>query len=200
MAKVVKFPSADAQPAKLGLQRAHKRCRKDLEKLGQLNLFNGARIISLHQLLPFEEALFSDERGNLEQARKLYTKAIEEGDCPADAYCNLGIIEFQTGHHTKAIDCLTLSLKHDPRHYESHYNLANLYAEVGNYALAKIHYQIAIEIEPAFTNSYFNLGLTLAMNNEYKEAVAILKRYRYLTPNEEHHQTDNLIKNLSGAF
>ena len=91
-------------------------------------------------------------------------------------------------------------MKHDPRHYEAHYNLANLYAEVGNYGLAKLHYQISIEIEPAFSNCYFNLGLALAMNKEYRDAVKVLTQYRDLTPAEDHQHTNDLIFKLSGML
>jgi tetratricopeptide (TPR) repeat protein len=141
-----------------------------------------------------------DEQGDLKTARQYYQKAIEEEDCIADAYCNLGIIESQEGNYPKAIDCFTLCLKDNPRHYEAHYNLANLYAEVGNHALAKMHYGIAIELEPDFANSYFNLGLTFAIIREYKQAVKYLKKYRDLAPAEEHQQADDLIFKLSSTL
>src|SRR5690606_23447527 len=76
---------------------------------------------------------------------------------------------------------------------EAHYNLANLYAEVGNYALAKLHYRVSIEVEPEFPNSYFNLGLVLALEKDYREAVKALLRYRESTPDEDHRQTDSLV-------
>jgi tetratricopeptide (TPR) repeat protein len=196
MAKIIQFPLNPA-PEKFGLQRARKKKGKEGGKAGQLNLFTGGKVIRLNQLSVFEEALLLDEQGQVKQARQYYQKAIEKEDCPADAYCNLGIIESQEGNYSKAIDCFTLCLKLNPRHYEAHYNLANLYAEVGNHALAKVHYGIAIELEPDFPNSYFNLGLTLALIREYKEAVQYLKKYRDLAPAEEHHQTDDLIYKLS---
>jgi tetratricopeptide (TPR) repeat protein len=124
-------------------------------------------------------------------------KAIQEEDCVADSFCNLGIIESQEGNYPKAIDCFTQALKNNPRHNEAHYNLANLYAEVGNFALAKIHYEIAIELDSAFPNTYYNLGLALAIMKQYSEAVKVLKTYRELSPDEEHKQMDNLISQLS---
>ncbi len=196
MAKIIQFPLNPA-PEKFGLQRARHNKGKDACKPNQLNLFTGGKIVKLHQLSVFEEALSLDEQGQTKSARQYYQKAIEEEDCSADAYCNLGIIESQEGNYAKAIDCFTLCLKQNPRHYEAHYNLANLYAEVGNQVLAKIHYAIAIEVEPAFPNSYFNLGLTLAVMKEYKDAVQYLKKYRDLTPAEEHQQTNDLIFKLS---
>jgi tetratricopeptide (TPR) repeat protein len=200
MAKIIQF-SANPQPEKFGLQRARtKKGDGDQKKPNQLNLFTGGKVIRLNQLSIFEEALLIDDQGDKNKARLHYLKAIKEGDCTADAYCNLGILESQDGNYSKAIDCLTLCLKHDPRHYEAHYNLANLYAEVGNYALAKFHYEVSIEIEPSFSNCYFNLGLTLAINRQYKDAIQVLSKYRQLTPAEDHRQTDDLIFKLSGLL
>ena len=196
MAKIIQFPLNPA-PEKFGLQRARKKKGKEGTKAGQLNLFTGGRIVKLNQLSLFEEALLLDEHGDKKQARLCYQKAIEENDCAADAYCNLGILESQEGNYPKAIDFFTRCLKENPRHYEAHYNLANLYAEVGNHALAKVHYAIAIELEPEFPNSYFNLGLTHAVVKEYREAVNCLKKYRDLAPSEETAQADDLICKLS---
>lgn len=199
MAKIIQF-SPTPGPEKFGPQRARRKKDGPVPEVpakSQLNLFTGAKVLRLNQLSVFEEALLVDDQGDKKAARASYLKAVQEGDSVADAYCNLGILEWQDNHATKAIDYFTQSLKNDPRHYESHYNLANLYAEVGNYALAKIHYQIAIEIEPEFANSYFNLGLTLAMNKEFQEAVNVLKKYRQMTPGEDHAHTDDLIFKLA---
>ncbi|MGC1240057.1 MAG: tetratricopeptide repeat protein [Chryseosolibacter sp.] len=196
MAKIIQFP-LHASPEKLGLQRARKKKCKEGNKPAQLNLFTGGRVVKINQLSVFEEALMLDEHGDTKKARLCYQKAIEEEDCAADAYCNLGIIESQEGNYPKAIDFFTLALKQNPRHYEAHYNLANLYAEVGNHALAKVHYGIAIALEPGFPNSYYNLGLTLAGIREYKEAVEYLKKYKDVAPADEHQQADDLIYKLS---
>jgi tetratricopeptide (TPR) repeat protein len=198
MAKILKFPIPT--PEKFGPQRVRKRKDTSVEKHGQLNLFSGGKVIRLNKLSDFEEALIIDDKGDRQEARKLYLKSIEAGDSYADAYCNLGIIEWQDGNQTKAIDYFTLSLRHDPRHFEAHYNLANLYGEIGNFPLAKAHYKISIEIEPSFPNSYFNLGLTLAMNKEFIDAVRILNQYRDLTSAEDRKQADELIEKLMGAL
>jgi tetratricopeptide (TPR) repeat protein len=202
MAKIIQF-SPTPGPEKFGPQRARRKKDSPIPPSGkqrQLNLFSGAKVLKLNQLSVFEEALLVDEQGDSKSAKLQYRKAIQEGDSIADAYCNLGILESQEGNTSKAIDYFTQSLKNDPRHYEAHYNLANLYAEVGNFQLAKIHYQIAIELEPDFANSYFNLGLTLAMNREYSEAVSLLKKYRHMTPGEDHAHTDDLIFKLAGTL
>lgn len=199
MAKIIQFP-INPPPEKFGLQRARKKRAKDGGKHCQLDLFSGAKVVRLHQLTSFEEGFQADELGDATKARLCYLKAIEEGDCTADAWCNIGIIESQQGNYPKAIDCFTLCLKEDPRHTEAHYNLANLYSEVGNYPLAKVHYGIAIELDPEFPNCYYNLGLMHAVIREYKEAVALLLKYRDLAPVEDHPQTDDLIDKLSSTL
>ncbi len=198
MAKVIQFPSPN--PEKFGFKPVRKKRHTETGRHGQLNLFSGGKIISLNQLSTFEEALMLDEQGN-EKAKEIYLKAIQQGDSVADAYCNLGILESEQKNYTKAIDCFTRGLKEDPRHFEAHYNLANMYAEVGNIPLAKLHYQMSIEIEPGFPNSHFNLGLTLAMNKEIEEAIQALLAYRSLvTYEEEKTQAEDLINSLSHSL
>ena len=193
MAKVVKFPIQP--PEKFGFRPVRKKRPISPEKPGQLNLFTGGKIVKMNQLSTFEEALMLDEHGD-ERAKDLYLKAIIEFDSVPDAFCNLGIIESKLRRYSKAIDCFTLSLKEDPRHFESHYNLANLYAELGNMPLAKVHYQMSINIEPEFPNSYFNLGLTQAMTKEIEEAVQSLITYKRLASQDDHAQVDELIDHL----
>lgn len=196
MAKVVKF--YNPVPARFGPQRVRRRKNTaSPTRTAQLDLFSGAKVIRLNQLSYFEEALLADEQGKKQTARELYFKAIESGDDIADAYCNMGILESQSQAYPKAIDCFTLCLKHDPRHFEAHYNLANSYGEVGDFTLAKVHYEIAIEIEPTFTNSYFNLGLIQAMNKEFKAAIQTLRRYCQVTPEEDHGPAKDLIAKLN---
>ena len=195
MAKVIQFPVPS--PEKFGFKPVRKKKGSPPKnKPGQLDLFAGGKVISIHQLSRFEEALLLDEHFD-KKAKEFYQKAIDEGDSVADAYCNLGILESQEGNFTKAVDCFTKSLKENPRHFEAHYNLANLYAEAGNFSLAKVHYQISIEIEPYFPNSHFNLGLTLAMNKQLEEAIASLQDYCRLVAPEDRKQAHELISNLS---
>jgi tetratricopeptide (TPR) repeat protein len=197
MAKIIKFPLPT--PEKFGPQRVRKRKEPRVGPTRQLNLFTGGKVVKLNQLTPFEEALLLDEQGNKARARIGYLQAIEQQDSVADAYCNLGIIECTDGAHAKAIDRFTLCLKADPRHFEAHYNLANLYAEIGNFPLAKAHYEISIQLEPTFPNSHFNLGLTLAMNKEFESAVKSIQQFRKLAQPEDQQLADTLIEKLTSA-
>lgn len=197
MTKVIQFPGSN--PEKFGFKPVRKKRKPSQDERGQLNLFSGGKVRSLNPLSVFEEALMLDEQGD-NRARAQYIKAIEAGDSVADSYCNLGILESEKKNYVEAIDCFTKSLKEDPRHFEAHYNLANLYAEIGNLPLAKLHYQMSITIEPEFPNSYFNLALTLAMNKEVEEAIQSLLTYRNLVEPEERRLAEDLINTLTNTL
>lgn len=203
---VIPFPGK-AVP-KFGFERVKRRKAAQMEALGQLNLFApppgrnsvgfgrgrwNKKILHLPTAAgPFEEALLLDERGD-KNAAKMYWKAITLGDSVADAYCNLGIMEDKRGNTSRAFNCFTNSLEADPRHFHSHYNVANLYFEAGDLRLARLHYEIAAEIRPEFPNVYFNLGLVHAMNENFKAAVAALSHYKERAPHFEDGHADQLL-------
>src|SRR3989441_4341083 len=198
MGQLLTFP---VQASKFGYQRVKKRAGAP-ENPDQLHLFPlpAAQILNFApELSRFEQALMFDERGD-SKAAELYLKAIEEGDCVADAYCNLGIIESQKGNTTKAFDCFTTSLKHNPRHSEAHYNLGNLYFDVNDFRLAQIHYEMAAEVDPGFVNVYFNLALVQAINNDLAAAVSALSKYQELVSEEEARNADELLHNLKKSL
>ena len=198
MAQILKFP---AQASKFGYKRVRKRA-KAAEDPDQLHLFPRptAQILSFApESSRFEQALMLDERGD-PKAAELYAKAIEEHDCVADAYCNLGIIESKNGNTAKAFDHFTTSLKHDPRHSEAHYNLGNLYFDVNDFRLAQIHYEMAGEVDPSFANVYFNLALVQALNNELGPAITSLSKYQELVSEAEGRIAGELLDTLKKSL
>ena len=198
MAQILKFPP---QASKLGFKRVRKRA-KPAEDQDQLTLFPepAAQILNFESgLSRFEQALMLDERGDL-KAAELYARAIEEQDCVADAYCNLGIIESQKGNALKAFDCFTASLKNNPRHSEAHYNLGNLYFEANDFRLAQIHFEMAAEVEPSFANAYFNLALVQAINNNFAAALNAHSRYQELVPEHEGPMAKELLESIKKSL
>ena len=197
MGKIIQFPAK--QPSKFGFERVRKRKKEDPD---QLDLFRPG--VSQVRRLPtnmssFDEALLLDERGD-GRAEKLYCKAISECDFVADSYCNLGVLESKAGRVAKAFDCFTKALAHDPRHFEAHYNLGNLYFEVDDILLARTHYELASEIDPEFPNLFFNLGLVLVLLDEKEAALDAFVRYQLLAPREERRNADDLISGLRSCL
>ncbi|HHY87026.1 MAG TPA: tetratricopeptide repeat protein [Verrucomicrobia bacterium] len=197
MGQIVKFP---VQASKLGYTRARKRGR-GIDP-NQLDLFPspGAQILEFTPAAGwFEQALALDERGDA-RAAEFYLKAIEQEDCVADAWCNLGILESRNGNTIRAFDCFTCSLKHNPRHFEAHYNLGNLYFDANDFRLAQLHYELAVEVNPSFANAYFNLALVHAIHHDPAAAVRVLSRYQELVPVEEARNAARLLEDLKESI
>ncbi len=166
----------------------------EAELQGQLNLFRRFEGGKLSRLLtPLEEALLLDQQGD-PRAAEVYLEAISDGDNVAEAYCNLGIINKEKGDLGKALDNFTLSLKHEPRHVESHYNLGNLYYDAGEFPLARLHYEAAAQIAPDFSLVYFNLSLAHFKLNDLVASLAALETYRQLRqPDDEENDAINQL-------
>lgn len=196
MGDILKFPTDTAQPR---YQRVRRRCQPAGDP-NQLDLFLPpvSRIASAPSgpvLSTFEQALACDERGD-PRAAELYTRAIENQECVADAYCNLGILESRKGNLAKAVNCFTTALTNDPRHIEAHYNLGSLYFEANEFRLAQLHFAIAAEVDPSFANAFFNLGLVQSINNELEAAIATLTTYKSLVSAEEGRHADDVLQSL----
>lgn len=194
MAKVIQFPIHT--PERLGNRKIRKKRKPDLEDLGQLNLFDQARVVNLPgDRSYFEEALHLDEQG-LEGAEEMYKLAIIQDECVEDALCNVAVIRSAKGDKIGAIDYLTQCLERSPRHFEAHYNLGNVYSEIGNLNLAKSHYELAVQIAPDYPNAHYNLGLVLISMKEYKRAIERINAYIQLSPAQEVSTAKELVSTL----
>jgi tetratricopeptide (TPR) repeat protein len=174
----------------------------DSELRGQLNLFPppAGQLIQIPvKLSPFSEALLLHERGD-PRARELYKRAITEGESVADAFCNLGILEFEEGNVSRAFDCFTRALRQDARHFESHFNLGNLYFESRDLRLARLHYEIAARIEPGCSHLFFNLGLVYAIDGDLSSAVEALTKSKEQAGEEDRRRADELLASLESIL
>ncbi|MDR1727324.1 MAG: MerR family transcriptional regulator [Acidobacteriota bacterium] len=178
--------------------------RIEAELSGQLPLFPEAGAQGRLLQLPvrrssFEEALALHDEGD-QRAVELYMQAIQDGECVADAYCNLGILAYETRDIPRAFDHFTNALKSDPRHFEAHFNLAHLYFEAEDVRLARLHYDISAVIEPGNASVHFNLGLVNAVERKIPAAVASLNKARECAATEEEMvQIDEILAGLRNA-
>jgi Tfp pilus assembly protein PilF len=144
---------------------------------------------------PFEEALILHEQGD-PRAAVMYAQAIMEEECAADAFCNLGIIDYEAGNIAGAFDNFTKALGHDPRHFESHFNLAHLYFEEENIRLARLHYEFSATIEPGNASVHFNLGLVSIIEKNIPAAVAALNKAKEFATEDELPQIEEILLGL----
>ena len=171
------------------------------ELRGQLNLFNRPRgpasvIPILSKDRAFRRALLCQDKDN-EAARALYLQSIKERAYEADAYCNLGLLEYHDSRAARAISCLSHALRHDPRHVEAHYNLGSVYYDLGDYQLAKLHLEVVREIEPSYPCAHFNLALVYGKLGDLYCAFSSLKAYQELLP-EPDLEVEALLAKVGG--
>ena len=174
----------------------------EMELRGQRNMFSetGGMLIQLPvRMSPFEEALILHEQGN-PRAADMYARAIEEEECVADAFCNLGVLDYEAQNIPGAFDHFTKALKHDPRHFEAHFNLAHLYFEEGDVRLARLHYELSAVIEPGNASVHFNLGLVGTVEENIPAATASLNKAKEFATEEELAQIDEILRGLENIF
>jgi tetratricopeptide (TPR) repeat protein len=206
---IIRFPVEAV--SRIGFQRADARGAGKatrMEAEGQMNMFDtGAPDAArLGDVVPlplqtglFETAIMLDDR-NDPRAEDMYLRAAEEGDYPADAWCNLGVLKSIRRDLDRAFECFAQSLSVEPRHAESHYNIGNLYFEYGDLKLARMHYEKAIECDPDLASAYFNLGLVTALTEDYKTAYDALSHYKRIAPDEDMSVADELMRYLQSAI
>jgi len=173
----------------------------ELELRGQRNLFSeseGLLIPLPVRMSPFEEALILHEQGD-PRAAEMYALAVKEEECVADAFCNLGILDYEAGNIPGAFNNFTSALRHDPRHFEAHFNMAHLYFEEGDIRLARLHYELSAAIEPGNASVHFNLGLVSAIEENIPAAVASLNRAKEFATEDEMPQIDEILLGLQST-
>ncbi|MCB0280696.1 MAG: hypothetical protein KDD94_14395 [Calditrichaeota bacterium] len=199
MAEILQFKPRETE--KFGFKKVQK---KEIDPISdqQMDLFRSQKAGLLHlpvQVDPFDLALMLDEQ-NDPKAVEAYKLAVEGSESIPDAYCNLAIIYSKNGQLDDAFDSLSKALVTDSRHFESHYNIANLYFDISNYRLAMYHYQFAAKINDQYPNLFFNLGLTLAMNSDYSLALQALNHYIEFEDIENTEKADELIDRIKKSI
>jgi len=197
MARIIKLAGKSAE--RFGYKRAARKAppRKRDDARGQLGLFDSQiRIIPLpNSLSYFEAALLAHENDDPTAATR-YREAIAHGDCTADAWCNLGILESHSGKLKEALNCFSQALQDDSALFEAHYNLGNLHLELGNTEPAKLHYEVARSLDPSYPNLYFNLGLVLALADDVEGAIEALRVYLDLASADDTQKVNELLRRL----
>jgi len=184
------------------LARVRSSRHQKLEEFGQLNLFAGApaKVYQLPSRLPsFVMATLLHERGD-PGARAAYERAIQEGDHVDDAYVNMGVLAYEANDVDEAFLCFREGLKHNPAHFEAHFNLGHLWAGEGLLRPAELHYEVAASLRPEEPEVLLSLGIVYAEQGRADEAYEALILFRNLVPKIDMESVDMLISELETAM
>ena len=131
------------------------------------------------------EALLRLQRGNSQQAEKIYWQVLEyaPNNIKADACNSLGIIFTKQGQYEQAIACYQQALNLEPNYIDACKNLGVVFTQQGQYGQAIDCYLQALELEPNCAGSYNNLGAVFMKQGQYGQAIDCYLQALNLNPN-----------------
>ena len=95
-------------------------------------------------------SLLLRKQGRLSDAEHMLRDAAAQFPRDATIATNLGVVLLEQDRGEHGVAWLERALDFDPRCAPAHYNLANIMRESGQRAPAIVHYQAAVEADPAF--------------------------------------------------
>lgn len=125
----------------------------------------------------FVEACAAEDRGDLDEADALYSRALDVDPQLAAAMTNLGNLRHRSGDIAGARAMYERALMHDPSQAEARYNLGNLLEDLGEHDLAIAELKRVTQAAPDFADAHYNLGLALVRVGGTAQARRHLQRY-----------------------
>jgi tetratricopeptide (TPR) repeat protein len=144
-----------------------------------------------------DKAILLHEQDN-PTAREMYRLAIEQGDRPAEAWCRLGQLESGSGWKQRALHCYQQAIRIAPRYFDAHYHIGNFYYDAGEIRLARVHYEIACDIDPHHAELTRQRAMLFLMERRFGEAILLLRRYADTADSGTREGVRKLIQRLRG--
>jgi tetratricopeptide (TPR) repeat protein len=123
-----------------------------------------------------------EDPATIDEAEKLYRRALEIDPWLAIAYTNLGNICFRRSDEAQAEKLYKKALEIDAAQPEAQYNLGYLMLENGHAAEAIGFFKGAIKSDPRFADAYFNLAMAYEQVGEPNKAHPCWRKYLEIEP------------------
>lgn len=134
-------------------------------------------------------------QNELDNALKHWSKLLEIAP-DVDTYYNLGVVYQYKERHADAVHYFLEALSHDPKHLNSHINVAAVYLKRGEIQQACFHYKQALELDPDNQQVRYLLSALLPEENteQYRRAPEGYVRdlFDQYAPHFEQHLTECL--------
>jgi predicted O-linked N-acetylglucosamine transferase (SPINDLY family) len=130
----------------------------------------------------FKQALEQHQGGHLDQAAKLYQKALDLRPAFFDALHMLGVTCYQSGQPGQAVNLISQAIQLRPNIAQAHNNLGNALVVDGRIRDAVAAYERAVQIKPDYADAYYNAGCALAQLEDFSLAVACYSKAIELAP------------------
>jgi len=127
-------------------------------------------------LLWFERGSAYVQAGDLEDAAKDFTQAINADPNYADAYCSRGLVLGRLGKHEQAIGDFTQALALNPKNAGVYADRGAAYGYLGQHALAISDFTQAIALNPNSAGGYYNRSVGYFAEKKCSEALKDMRR------------------------
>ena len=126
---------------------------------------------------------------------KKYTQAIEYCEKAAEdrlyrsrykAYTLIGVSYFNNGDREKAKEYFDKSLSVEPKFFYTHNELGKLQVSYGNTNEAIYEFKLAIEYNPNYVESYYNIAKTYSSINDIQNACSSFRKVLELAPDTDY--------------
>lgn len=124
----------------------------------------------------FDQAADYGDKGDFDNAKKFYLKAIKSDDKYVEAYDNIGLVYRRLGDLDKAIEYYKKSIQLYPNGIMAHQNLAAVYGMKKDYSSAIDEYHNILKISPNDPEGYFGIANSYMMLTQYDDALINAKK------------------------
>lgn len=156
----------------------------------------GMKIKPDDQMLLFAMANLYLSTGKPGPALRYYRRLYERMDNPPpDIYFLMGLCHSLLGHYRKALTLVKKAISLDPYLLEAYDLYGRLCLETGRYDEAESAYRYILQFDNEDPNIHYMLGVVLARQYRWKEAIAEWERVLELSPED-----DDAIRELGWAW
>jgi len=127
--------------------------------------------------------LYLSERGEIDEAKVQFEKAIESNPAYPEPHSNLGMALANTGHPAEAMPHFQEALRLSPQVKIANFNLGQITASQGKWGEAAAYYRNEIKVNPSYSEAYTQLGLALEKQKQFAAAAAAYRDDLTLFPN-----------------
>ncbi len=124
------------------------------------------------------------QQGDLAQAERCYRAVLDSLPDNANAWCFLGMLEFDRGNLEASNGCYEKAIQSQPRFTIALSNRTNTLLALGREDEAVESAIAAIELDPSYANAHLNLGAAYSRSARWLDAEQSFERVLELTPTE----------------
>lgn len=133
-----------------------------------------------------QEALALHQKGELEKARALYEKLLQQEPANCDVLHLLGVLLHQTGDSAAGARLIEHAIRLSPKQGAFYNNLGEALRGCQRWVDAAKAYKKAVEITPQMAGAWYWLGVCLWQLNELPAALEALSNSLILKPEQTH--------------